>query len=570
MTRKLRWCVLGVVVGCAGANRGALAQCGEWDNRLGVPFDLDRSVMAVAAWDPDGSGPQGERLVVGGYFTTAGGVVVNHVAQWDGAQWLPLGDGMTGPVHALATWDPDGPAGPAAPLLVAGGWFTSFEGVGEKYIASWDGASWHALGSGMDNLVNAFTTWDPDGDGPLGEQLVAGGLFDVAGGVTVNGVARWDGATWHALGGGIGATAAVYALTAWDPDGSGPASAALVAGGWFATADGATVNHVARWDPGAPGWQAFGAGMNSTVGALTAWDPDDDGPLAAQLVAGGYFTQADGVMVNGVARWDAGAPGWQALGAGMNDNVFALMSWDADGDGPIGSELVAGGVFTTAGGVVVNSISRWDGSAWYAFGVGKDEFMNAVATWDPDGSGPSGRQLVAGGGFTAAGLVPAGYVAMWVTLGPEITGQPSDVSVATGAQVSFDVDAIDGQLSYRWRHGGVALVNGVGASGSTISGATTPTLTITNVRPGDAGAYDCIVSNSCGGAVSEAAALVVAPPDCVADINGDGLVDGRDLSVVLFQYGSSVPPGTGADFNGDGVVDGRDLSVLLAGYGESC
>ena len=36
---------------------------------------------------------------------------------------------------------------------------------------------------------NALTTWDPDGNGPLPAQLVAGGAFTTAGGVTVNGIA---------------------------------------------------------------------------------------------------------------------------------------------------------------------------------------------------------------------------------------------------------------------------------------------------------------------------------------------------------------------------------------------
>lgn len=57
------------------------------------------------------------------------------------------------------------------------------------------------------------------------------------------------------------------------------------------------------------------------------------------------------------------------------------------------------------------------------------------------------------------------------------------------------------------------------------------------------------------------------PPDCAGDVNGDGLTDGRDLSVFLAAFGASVSPGTGADVNGDGLVDGRDLSVFLANFG---
>jgi 1,4-alpha-glucan branching enzyme len=47
------------------------------------------------------------------------------------------------------------------------------------------------------------------------------------------------------------------------------------------------------------------------------------------------------------------------------------------------------------------------------------------------------------------------------------------------------------------------------------------------------------------------------------DLNGDWLVGGPDLGMVLAQWGG---PGT-ADFNGDGIVGGPDLGMLLAALG---
>jgi len=70
-----------------------------------------------------------------------------------------------------------------------------------------------------------------------------------------------------------------------------------------------------------------------------------------------------------------------------------------------------------------------------------------------------------------------------------------------------------------------------------------------------------------------AAPLTIVPPiapPCPGDANGDGIINGADLSVLLSQFGQNVPPGTGADFNGDGVVNGADLSVLLANFGSTC
>lgn len=64
--------------------------------------------------------------------------------------------------------------------------------------------------------------------------------------------------------------------------------------------------------------------------------------------------------------------------------------------------------------------------------------------------------------------------------------------------------------------------------------------------------------------------LIVPPPACPGDANGDLTVDGADLSVLLGQFGLGVAAGSGADFNGDGVVNGADLSVLLGGFGSDC
>ncbi len=48
------------------------------------------------------------------------------------------------------------------------------------------------------------------------------------------------------------------------------------------------------------------------------------------------------------------------------------------------------------------------------------------------------------------------------------------------------------------------------------------------------------------------------------DLNGDGVVDGTDLGLLLGQWGpcSRCP----ADLNDDGVVDASDLGILWASW----
>ena len=51
--------------------------------------------------------------------------------------------------------------------------------------------------------------------------------------------------------------------------------------------------------------------------------------------------------------------------------------------------------------------------------------------------------------------------------------------------------------------------------------------------------------------------------ECPGDYNGDGTVDGADLTILLGDWG-----GSAADLNGDGNVDGADLTILLGAWGD--
>ena len=53
---------------------------------------------------------------------------------------------------------------------------------------------------------------------------------------------------------------------------------------------------------------------------------------------------------------------------------------------------------------------------------------------------------------------------------------------------------------------------------------------------------------------------------CPGDLNGDGQVDGADISAVLSFWGPN-PVFPAADINGDGVVNGADLAAVLSSWG---
>jgi len=57
------------------------------------------------------------------------------------------------------------------------------------------------------------------------------------------------------------------------------------------------------------------------------------------------------------------------------------------------------------------------------------------------------------------------------------------------------------------------------------------------------------------------------PPMLPGDLNGDGIVNGDDLGILLGLWGSSCPDPCLGDLDGDGAVDGSDLGTLLGSWG---
>ena len=254
-------------------------------------------------------------LYIGGDFTNAGGMTANHIAKWNGSAWSTLGSGMNDAVNALVVVPRVG----GGTVLCAGGDFTTAGGVANtNHIAKWNGSSWSALGSGVGNAVNALAV-----DG-------AGHLYAGAGPV----VEQWDGSAWSTLGvtSISGILFYVKALAVVPRVGGGTD---LYAGGAFTTAGGVTVNHIAQWDGSA--WLALGSGMDGAVNALAVVPRVGGG---TDLYAGGDFTTAGGVTVNYIAQWNGSA--WSPLGSGVDSSVYALS---VDGSG----HLYAGGNFMLAG-----------------------------------------------------------------------------------------------------------------------------------------------------------------------------------------------------------------------------
>lgn len=351
---------------------------GQFTTAGGVPVsNIAQWDIATSTWSALGAGttPGGYRvyalalsgttLYAGGEFVTAGGAPANRIAKYNisTGTWSALGSGMAGNNPIVQALVANGTT------LYVGGPFTRAGGIEASGIAKWEDSTstWSAFGAGMNGQVTALAVSDT--------KLYAGGAFSAAGSVSASAIAQWDGSSWSALGSGIGGQVLALAV-----DGS-----TLYAAGIFTTAGGVPANHIARWNGST--WSALGSGMSYRVNALAM--------SGSTLYAGGDFTTAGGVPAANIAQWDGSS--WSALGQGVNDDVSTLaMS---------GTTLYAGGYFTTAGAVSASYIAQWNGSTWSALGAGMNSNVSALMV--------NGTTLYAGGNFTTAGAVSASRIAQW-------------------------------------------------------------------------------------------------------------------------------------------------------------
>ncbi|MEX2219346.1 MAG: hypothetical protein WD749_11395 [Phycisphaerales bacterium] len=337
----------------------------------------------------DGSGLA---LYAGGNFI--GGGYDARILRWTGTVWEAFAPTLSSGVICMA---------PLHGQLYVGGTFIHAGSLHVDCIARWDGAGWSALGQGIwggPRQVNDMLTFD-DGTGPA---LYVAGQLPMAGGVLAGGIARWTGTIWQNVGQPNPSNSTwVLALGAFD-DGSGMR---LYAGGQFTSLGGVAANGVARWD--GTSWEAVGTAIiPSPYGIMSfcAYPQDPSGP---RLYAGGDFLLAGATGVRGIARLNGAE--WEAVGTGSaastGGKIVECMRVFDDGSG---GQLYVGGSFTHFNGVPSRGIARWNGRAWSTPGGPLDGNVYALGT---SGALP-GRSLAVGGTFARAGGDPVPHgLALW-------------------------------------------------------------------------------------------------------------------------------------------------------------
>jgi hypothetical protein len=344
-----------------------------WRSFADVPNGVIDAGTTVPSTNITGMVLQGDEIILGGRFTTAGGIPARNVARWN---------------YRTNVWSAVG----SRPVVDTERVTAVASGGGSVYVAQsrkvfrWDGTAWTQLGSQLDEPVVSLA---------VKESILYAGTTGLQGGLYT-----WNGTVWSSVGGGVRGT--VYAIV---PDKNG-----IYVGGSFAMAGSVAANNIAFWDGSQ--WSALGQGTDSSVYSIA--------PGVGALFIGGEFTTAGGAPANRVAQYDVPTKTWFPLGNGLDATVRSM--------GLKEGIVYAAGAFTTTGGVTVRRIALFDGEVWTELGGGTNGAIDVMIV--------DNASIFAAGNFDVAGVTPSFGLARWSKTVASVTGEGALKSVSAILSVS--------------------------------------------------------------------------------------------------------------------------------------
>ncbi len=411
------------------------------------------------------------KIVVGGFFASLKGQTRDNLGRFNpdgsldtsfnpGALCLPYKG-----IYTLAL-QPDG-------KILVGGGFTNLAGQARNFLGrlNTNGTLDAAFNPTTDNQVWCLAV-QPDG------KILVGGDFTTMGGQARTNFARLNGdGTLDAafdpgfsFGNSPGMTIQSLAL---QTDGR------ILVGGSFSMLGRQARANLGRLYPDGSLDPTFNPGANDYIRSLMI---QADGAI----LVGGYFTTLGGQTRNGLARLNNTETATQSL-------TFdgAKITWLRGGNSPE--------VWRTSFDLSTN------GANWVSVGAG----TRIAGGWQVIGLAFPSSASIRARGFVSSGLYNNSSWHLETYLGaPVVVGPPASRTNNPDTTATFSATAFGPPpISYRWRKDGNAIFDG-----GNLTGAGSPTLTVSNVFGADAGGYSIIVSNVTGSVTSQVAVLTVLDP----------------------------------------------------------
>jgi trimeric autotransporter adhesin len=355
---------------------GVIVARSEDGNLLATGVALwDSEWSGLESWSPDMHGLQSSQgmfsevaaltvyrgnVLAGGWFAFCGDppgyVRANGIASWDGMSWTAF--------PWYSSIDPPSTFYVEQDTLYTGGFFDNWFGPEHPVpVFRYDGQSWSPLDT-LSLVVTDMTRYQ-------GHLYIAGRRASLSH-PAMQGVYRWDGEHWQAIGPVVGENfASVNAMISYE--------GLLVVGGEFSSIGSTPAKHLAAWDgsswlpmevaglssiPGITDLDVFQGELVAAAEEVFHFDGAQWAPLGSirgvrrlatigtNLFGGGWPYQPGWELSPvGVVRWDGRQ--WNRLGSGTSDPVGAFVEH--------GGSVYMGGRFTRAGNGTSFAIARWDG-----------------------------------------------------------------------------------------------------------------------------------------------------------------------------------------------------------------
>ena len=197
---------------------------------------------------------------------------------------------------------------------------------------------------------------------------------------------------------------------------------------------------------------------------------------------------------------------------------------------------VSGNFLQASGVTLTGAATNWTSS------------NNTILTVDSNGLITANNGGTATVSATVNGVSATSATITVASTPPTFTLKPASLTAVVGDTVALNSQALGGSLSYQWSNSIIGV----------ISGATNPTLTLTNVATTDAGTYTVFVTNSQGSTNASATLAVVSSVllhrySFVSDASDS--VGGANGTIVAPNGGGAATIANGLSLPGKRVAD---------------